>query len=72
VTRFALAAVFRVLKPHRCGPRAELRKRFFAAQRRQPGRSTACSLGPSFVKLGQSFEYTYGCLPKTYTDSHYH
>jgi hypothetical protein len=71
VTRFALAAVFRVLKPRKmraAGKATE--EEIFAAQTEAAVfvRDGLLTLGPSFVKLGQVLSTRTDVLPKTYTD----
>jgi predicted unusual protein kinase regulating ubiquinone biosynthesis (AarF/ABC1/UbiB family) len=71
VTRFALAAVFRVLKPRKMRAAGEATEEEIVAAQTEAAkfiRDGLLTLGPSFVKLGQVLSTRTDVLPKTYTD----
>lgn len=71
VTRFALAAVFRVLKPRKMRATGEASEEEILAAQSEAAtfiRDGLLTLGPSFVKLGQVLSTRTDVLPKTYTD----
>jgi hypothetical protein len=71
VTKFALAAVFRVLKPRKMRTAGSATEEEITAAQTGAAefiRDGLLTLGPSFVKLGQVLSTRTDVLPKTYTD----
>jgi hypothetical protein len=71
VWKFALAAVFRVLKPRKMRTTGEATEEEISAAQTEAAefiRDGLLTLGPSFVKLGQVASTRTDVLPKTYTD----
>jgi hypothetical protein len=71
VWKFALAAVFRVLKPRKMRTTGEATEEEISAAQTEAAefiRDGLLTLGPSFVKLGQVVSTRTDVLPKTYTD----
>jgi hypothetical protein len=71
VWKFALASVFRVLKPRKMRTTGESTEEEISAAQTEAAefiRDGLLTLGPSFVKLGQVISTRTDVLPKTYTD----